>query len=400
MGPKISNLCGGGEKKGMAEVEIDTKYEPPTEEVVKAKSINVIQSKWKASLSRKIMNGLKLKKVLDKQSNEVGELITIEEMKSKISQQIVTQESNMPPFNKEPDIRQFLTAFERDPIRLKDGSIYHGQWNEKGQKHGYGVLVRFDGSKYEGFFMNDVINGRGRYIDCQGGFHYEGMWKDNKADGKGSYILSDGTKYTGDWKDDIQEGQGEEVSPDGTVYKGMFKDGEKNGKGHVKWTDGSSFEGDFVKSTIHGYGVYKWSDGREYKGMWENGKMHGKGIFTWPDGKYYDGEYKNDKKDGYGKYVWDGKSYEGTWFNGKQNGYGCVYVNNELVLKGFWRYGKIIKKDFEKKDNADTFSILTNDNVNIRNVNGNANANNDHTQTKQSTLAVEEPENQERIANR
>jgi len=155
----------------------------------------------------------------------------------------------------------------------------------------------------------------------------------------------------------------------------------KNGNGTVKWTDGSSFQGDFVKSTIHGKGKYKWSDGREYDGNWENGKMHGKGVFTWPDGKYYDGEYKNDKKDGYGKYFWDGKCYEGTWFNGKQNGYGAVYVNNELVLKGFWRYGKILKKDFEKKDNSDNFSILTNDHVNVRNLNGNTNTINTEVKT-------------------
>ena len=78
--------------------------------------------------------------------------------------------------------------------------------------------------------------------------------------------------------------------------------------------------------------------------------MHGKGLFTWPEeGKYYEGEYKNDKKDGYGKYFWDGKCYEGTWFNGKQNGYGSIYIYNELFLKALWRYGKIIKKDFEKK---------------------------------------------------
>lgn len=88
--------------------------------------------------------------------------------------------------------------------------------------------------------------------------------------------------------------------------------------------------------------------------------MHGKGKFLWPDGKFYEGEYKNDKKDGYGKYFWDGKSYEGTWLNGKQNGYGSIYINNELILKGFWRYGKVIKKDFEKKENFDNFSLGTN----------------------------------------
>ena len=185
--------------------------------------------------------------------------------------------------------------------------------------------------------------------------------------------MSDGTKYKGDWKDDIQEGEGEEILSDGTLYIGQFKDGEKNGKGIVKWTDGSCYEGDFLKGIIHGDGVYKWSDGRIYTGFWINGKMHGKGLFTWPEGgKYYDGEYKNDKKDGYGKYYWEGKCYEGTWFNGKQNGYGSIFVNNELFLKAFWKYGKIIKRDFEqKKDNFENFSIGTNENNNFKTLSAN-----------------------------
>jgi hypothetical protein len=57
---------------------------------------------------------------------------------------------------------------------LKDGAIYHGQWNENGKKHGYGILIRNDGSKYEGFFYEDFLQGRGRYIEKEGKFYYEG----------------------------------------------------------------------------------------------------------------------------------------------------------------------------------------------------------------------------------
>lgn len=335
-------------------------------------------------------NALNKKKVLDELTSREKQFVTVEEMLSKISKQVLEVESKLPPFNREPEIRQFLTVFEREPLVIKEGGIYHGYWNEEGLKHGYGVLVRDDGSKYEGFFFNDSINGRGRYIDHQGCFYYEGTWKENKAHGKGSYFLSDGTRYTGDWKDDVQEGEGEEINPDGTIYVGQFQDGEKNGKGLVKWTDGSSYEGDFVRSCIHGKGTYKWSDGREYTGNWMNGKMHGKGMFTWPDGKYYDGEYKNDKKDGYGKYVWEGKRYEGTFFNGKQNGYGAVYVNDELVLKGMWRYGKTITKEFEKKDNRDNFSILTKEQENERTQNG-------HVNSDAPTKAVQETEKESKL---
>jgi len=384
-------ICGGGETKGNGEVSLDMQAgNVNSEEVVKAKSASRIQSKWKR-VKLGILTVTEMKKQLDEKSHKDNEIVSIETMRSKISPKVQELERSLPPFTKEPEIRAFRLSFERDPIMLNDGSIYQGQWNEKGFRHGYGTLIRSDGSKYEGFFSNDEINGRGRYIDSQGTFHYEGLFKNNKANGKGSYFLSDGTKYIGDWEDDLQQGYGEDITPDGTVYVGQFKDGEKNGKGKVTWTDGSTFEGDFVNGMIHGYGVYKWSDKREYKGHWMNGKMHGKGIFTWPDGKYYDGEYKNDKKDGFGKYFWDGKCYEGTWFNGKQNGYGSVYFKDEIILKAFWRYGKIIKRDFEKNNNFDNFSVAT-DNVHKNMPAANVVSNKEDTLRSNNDIAAEEKE--------
>ena len=382
MGNNISGMCGGREPQGKGEVLLSV-HEHYNEEPSKAKSAIKLQSKWKRIKISQLKKMEAIKLELDEKSQMENEFVTVDFMNTKISPFVIQMEKDkLKPFDKDSKIKGIQWSFDRRPILLKDGSIYHGQWNLEGQKHGYGILVRNDGSKYEGFFLKDAINSNGRYIEAQGTFYYEGilrfnlgLWKDNKAHNKGSYYLSDGTKYTGDWKDDIQEGEGEEISPDGTVYTGQFKEGEKNGKGLVKWTNGSSFEGDFVNNSIHGNGVYMWSDGRVYKGQWMNGKMHGKGYFIWQDGKYYDGDYKNDKKDGFGKYFWNGKFYEGTWFNGKQNGYGAVYVNNELILKGIWRYGKIIKKDFEKKDNFDSLSIATNDNNTVKSLFGNGNHN-------------------------
>jgi hypothetical protein len=158
-------------------------------------------------------------------------------------------------------------------------------------------------------------------------------------------------KYIGDWKDDVQEGEGEEIFPDGTKYKGEFKDGEKTGKGTAIFKDGSQYTGEFLNNCIHGKGIYRWSDGRIFNGEWVQNKMQGKGKFTWPDGKYYEGEYKNDKKDGFGKYCWNNSNYyEGTWFNGKQHGHGAIFNNRgELLERGIWRYGKMIKKEVKRE---------------------------------------------------
>ena len=327
-------------------------------------------SAWKIQKNWKMFETLKKKKtqklcdsinLLNEKAYLEHEFATLEQMQMQVGSKVIETEKKLHKFNLYPELHFFKFSKCREPIKLNDESIYHGYWNMEGQKHGYGILIRKDGSKYEGFFENDKLQGRGRFIDSQASFYYEGtnklnlgFWKNNQANGQGQYFLFDGTKYTGFWKDDLQDGEGEEIFPDGTIYHGHFHKGKKNGKGLVKWKDGSVFEGDFFNSTIHGYGVYAWSDGRVYKGYWQNGKMHGKGKFTWPDGKYYEGEYKHDKKDGAGKYFWNGKVYEGTWLNGKQHGFGSVYYGTVLFLQGLWRFGKLIKKDFEKP--LDTFS--------------------------------------------
>ena len=56
---------------------------------------------------------------------------------------------------------------------FKDGSIYKGEWNFSGLKHGFGIMVNSDNSMYEGSWVNDKIYGNGRYIDKSGNY-YEG----------------------------------------------------------------------------------------------------------------------------------------------------------------------------------------------------------------------------------
>jgi hypothetical protein len=46
-------------------------------------------------------------------------------------------------------------------FRYPDGSEYIGEWNEVGQRHGFGQLIFPDQAKYRGRFKNDLFDGLG-----------------------------------------------------------------------------------------------------------------------------------------------------------------------------------------------------------------------------------------------
>ena len=215
----------------------------------------------------------------------------------------------------------------RPSTSCENKTIYYGEWDTKHNKrHGRGIQVWPDGSKYIGYWKNNQAWGKGKLIHHDGDI-YEGDWESGKPNGTGTYTHADGSKYVGEWKDDKQEGNGEETWPDGNMYKGEYKDGKKQGFGIFKWADGNIYEGNFDNNVINGKGKYIFNDKRVYEGDWVNNKIEGKGVFLWPDGRKYEGEFKNDKKDGYGEFTsFDGKKYKGEWKDGKQNGEGELFI--------------------------------------------------------------------------
>jgi hypothetical protein len=59
-------------------------------------------------------------------------------------------------------------------ILVGKDEYYTGYVNIHNKKHGYGILYKKDGSKYEGFWQDDEFTGWGRHIDPEGTL-YEGM---------------------------------------------------------------------------------------------------------------------------------------------------------------------------------------------------------------------------------
>ena len=142
----------------------------------------------------------------------------------------------------------------KSTTQIENGALYYGEWDNNGNKHGRGIQLWPDGSKYTGYWINNKANKKGKLIHKDGDI-YDGEWLDDKADGYGIYSHIDGAKYEGYWKDDKQEGKGKEIWPDGNSYEGDYVGGNKQGKGKFIWSDGSIYEGEFMNNNIEGEGV-------------------------------------------------------------------------------------------------------------------------------------------------
>lgn len=99
--------------------------------------------------------------------------------------------------------------------RYPDGSVYKGEWNEHGHRHGYGHLSFPDGSSYWGHFDNGQFGGLG-VMTLQDGSRYEGEFRQGKFQGLGMFHRADRMTFEGEFKDGKIHGLGLVTFPDGT----------------------------------------------------------------------------------------------------------------------------------------------------------------------------------------
>jgi hypothetical protein len=274
----------------------------------------------------------KMGKILKNQ--EINQILnTVNPMVSKIS------------FPEDITKTQKPNTFEEPIIRFHNGEIYKGNWNINHQRDGFGININPDGEVYIGLWNNDQIGDYGAFFDNEGNY-YKGNLINGKGNGQGEICIFNKMKYIGEFVDDIPNGKGYMINlMDGSEYNGNIINGKKEGKGLLKFKDGTTYDGEFKDDNFNGNGCLKYNNGRKYEGTFKDGKMDGNGKFTWEDGKTYIGNYVNDKKQGQGKLIWNNnKYYEGSWVNNKQHGEGLYFLNGK-VLKGQFRFGKIITKN-------------------------------------------------------
>ena len=86
-------------------------------------------------------------------------------------------------FQKYPPLQDGVPVESRQSVEYENHAIYYGEWEKNGnRRHGRGIQVWTDGSRYEGYWVEDKANKRGKLIHEDGDI-YEGEWLEDKAHG-------------------------------------------------------------------------------------------------------------------------------------------------------------------------------------------------------------------------
>jgi hypothetical protein len=227
--------------------------------------------------------------------------------------------------------------------------------------HGVGKCTSADSDEYEGEWVNDKMEGHGRYHYRNSGDVYEGDWIGGVSHGIGKFIqASTGETFMGEYErgelkgktkldmasmlngtDEfgkriqfftasltgerairaglgnfrysgetiahgealtIQSKERVEGAPGGRLQgtsRGRLASGRvRHGYGEIKYDSGSAYVGEWENDTRVGTGKYFFACGDVYEGQWKNGMYHGVGKYTSADSDEYEGEWAYDKMEG------------------------------------------------------------------------------------------------------
>lgn len=93
-------------------------------------------------------------------------------------------------------IKMLLTELQPELEANKLVVGYKGPQNSSGRKHGKGIEVLPNGSKYIGHFVDGLKDGIGKYIHVTGAI-YEGNYYKGLKHGRGKYTYTSGASYDG-----------------------------------------------------------------------------------------------------------------------------------------------------------------------------------------------------------
>lgn len=216
-----------------------------------------------------------------------GETFTVEDMIAhapKRKKKVVSALPNLIPCIKEakdkyfrlkgPKIWPRFKGFpEMGPFLLGE-DVYRGQFR-KGQRHGFGIEIKNDGSSYyEGYWKYGHRQGEGLFINSRGDL-YLGKWENGKPNKKGElYGFNHRFYYKGDFQGYRQNGIGKMIYyKSGSVYKGEWRDGQRNGKGTLSVPNEGTYFGVWDDGKKHGKMEFTDLDGQKFSQEWEKGEL-------------------------------------------------------------------------------------------------------------------------------
>ena len=232
-------------------------------------------------------------------------------------------------------------SFEGSGIYInKQGDIKKGNWH-KGKLCGNGEISLKNGSTYIGVFIDDFLDGKGS-IDTPS-YSYTGDVKQSLPDGEGVMVFKNiNCKYEGGFIEGVINGKGV-YRIDNAVLKGEFVHGKLTGKGEETIGTSSKFVGEFSDSMMHGKGVLRIA-GDNFKGIYNGefrlNKFHGVGRLKLENNEYR-GEFVNGEMHGVGELILDNCHFRGGLFKGEIHGKGSVHFYDGSYYDGEWVEGKL-----------------------------------------------------------
>lgn len=168
-----------------------------------------------------------------------------------------------------------------DTIRATERTaVYEGSYNNRGEKHGEGVMTWSNGDVFKGSFVNDKRRGHGTIT-------FNGS-------------NQDGGEYVGEWLDDKMHGSGTRRYRNGDMYAGTFVAGKRQGEGRFYFANGDLYCGKWNNNQMHGQGNYYFSSGVRFEGIFLFNKRNGKGKTQGTTGSIDIFQYINDERVGQG----------------------------------------------------------------------------------------------------
>lgn len=164
-------------------------------------------------------------------------------------------------------------AAQQQPNNATAGeTVYIGDFNEIGERHGPGELLWSNGDKYVGCFVNGLRHGQG------------------------TLYFKDGSEYVGAWEKNVMHGAGTRRFKNGDVYIGNYTNGKRAGEGRFYFANGDMYYGNWEADQIHGFGRYYYNSGISFEGNFNYGKRHGKGKLQKRDGELEIYRYENNSR--------------------------------------------------------------------------------------------------------